>query len=1000
MRKHFLILMLLTLLPLAGWADAIQLSDMNFTIKYNTYEYSGAAVDVKAKVYVDNVEEPIAASNYVLKYNKVGESVQFTSAPIAVGDYEVQAVVSEAGVAAGYAGATVKVAFNITKATINSTTITAPTAKAGLVYNGTAKTLIDSDHPGSCTAVGTTIKYSLTYNENGVGYTETLPQATNAGTHKVYYMVAGNDNYNDYIVPAADAVEATIAKQAVTITSITDIADVDYNGAEQKLNNVEVTCGDLTFSGNAVVVEYYPNDGRTGSQVAVKNAGTYYLKIHEAENSNYSFADNTKTYKIKRINADIVVVGYSKTYDGHAFNVTDTDDPYYVAPQFSISGLVAADQGKVNLGTISVSVAPAFAATADTYVLTPDVAAAKIADGEAQIDLATNYNVLPMANNWVIKKRKLTISAPLNVIRALNAPLAATDADVKVITSVGALAGEKDDVEAAYKVTLGGGAVTTAYTPEPIEGAFIPVRKEASDYTGDAGAQAAAVTAANNLLANYCGEEQDDPIIIVNGKLSVTGAPLTIRPVVATTVSYGTKPEISFVAYNTNTHAVLDENSIDATKVAYQFKGGEYTDWTAWTAEEYPKKIDTYTVRVVKDAAIGKGNYTQATTEGITCNEIQFAIVKKTLTVAVPDVVLWNGATKTILNAKYKATGYDNDVISGENVDIELAFTATAVEKLTVATDAETGEQTITFAPGYTATNNVIEAKFVTGDNDNDNYEISMTGTRKLTATDLVGLDLDLTAVPAADIYSKIKDASDICKANDVKYTVELKLDRNQTIGGSARIWNAKQFHMLVLPFEVTLAELAQELGYVVVNTADKEKASGNKVYLSLEWESIPANTPFFVRTATDIVDETLNFANKKIVAPTTATAYPSVDAGNNIKLVGAYNTFTITKANSDGNYLFYTDDGKTHNITSETGKWDIVPFDAYIDVKEAPVSARDIVFVFEDVDGGTTSIKAVEFMNNADSNDGWYNLNGVKMQNAPTQKGIYINNGKKIVVK
>ena len=30
----------------------------------------------------------------------------------------------------------------------------------------------------------------------------------------------------------------------------------------------------------------------------------------------------------------------------------------------------------------------------------------------------------------------------------------------------------------------------------------------------------------------------------------------------------------------------------------------------------------------------------------------------------------------------------------------------------------------------------------------------------------------------------------------------------------------------------------------------------------------------------------------------------------------------------------------------------------------------------------------------------GWYTINGTKLQAAPTQKGIYIFNGKKLVVK
>ena len=31
---------------------------------------------------------------------------------------------------------------------------------------------------------------------------------------------------------------------------------------------------------------------------------------------------------------------------------------------------------------------------------------------------------------------------------------------------------------------------------------------------------------------------------------------------------------------------------------------------------------------------------------------------------------------------------------------------------------------------------------------------------------------------------------------------------------------------------------------------------------------------------------------------------------------------------------------------------------------------------------------------------EGWYTINGMKLNAAPTEKGIYINNGKKVVVK
>ena len=57
-------------------------------------------------------------------------------------------------------------------------------------------------------------------------------------------------------------------------------------------------------------------------------------------------------------------------------------------------------------------------------------------------------------------------------------------------------------------------------------------------------------------------------------------------------------------------------------------------------------------------------------------------------------------------------------------------------------------------------------------------------------------------------------------------------------------------------------------------------------------------------------------------------------------------------------------------------------------------------VFI-EDIENGTTVIKELNMDTmKALSLDGWYTLNGVKLQGAPTEKGIYINNGKKVVVK
>ena len=56
-----------------------------------------------------------------------------------------------------------------------------------------------------------------------------------------------------------------------------------------------------------------------------------------------------------------------------------------------------------------------------------------------------------------------------------------------------------------------------------------------------------------------------------------------------------------------------------------------------------------------------------------------------------------------------------------------------------------------------------------------------------------------------------------------------------------------------------------------------------------------------------------------------------------------------------------------------------------------------------EEIDGTKTAIKAIDaetVSSNIDNRTGWYTIGGMKLQSAPTQKGIYINNGKKVVVK
>ena len=67
----------------------------------------------------------------------------------------------------------------------------------------------------------------------------------------------------------------------------------------------------------------------------------------------------------------------------------------------------------------------------------------------------------------------------------------------------------------------------------------------------------------------------------------------------------------------------------------------------------------------------------------------------------------------------------------------------------------------------------------------------------------------------------------------------------------------------------------------------------------------------------------------------------------------------------------------------------------AWLHILTGAQSAPVLTIVFE---GGTTKITTTDF---TDYTDGvFYDLNGRKLQNTPTKKGVYIMNGKKVVIK
>ena len=215
----------------------------------------------------------------------------------------------------------------------------------------------------------------------------------------------------------------------------------------------------------------------------------------------------------------------------------------------------------------------------------------------------------------------------------------------------------------------------------------------------------------------------------------------------------------------------------------------------------------------------------------------------------------------------------------------------------------------------------------------------------------------------------------------------------------------AKKWNVMVLPFEVNVADLSAAFGYALVDRLDRKNSTASGVRFVIEMDKIPANEPFLIKTQKYIwntaTDEELEAAgltdntNVKlwntvnlsgVVKPSKEEAVIKNEAGD-VTFKGVYEAETF-----ESNYRTVRDDVWMYG----DGDKSISMFNGYY---IAGLNAR--VFV-EDLDSnGTTVIRELNAETGKAYNvEGWYTLNGVKLQGMPTEKGIYINNGKKVVIK
>ena len=155
----------------------------------------------------------------------------------------------------------------------------------------------------------------------------------------------------------------------------------------------------------------------------------------------------------------------------------------------------------------------------------------------------------------------------------------------------------------------------------------------------------------------------------------------------------------------------------------------------------------------------------------------------------------------------------------------------------------------------------------------------------------------------------------------------------------------------------------------------------GNETATATELTVAAANTPLLVKN---------NAAEAKtiLLIPTTTATSDDVTPYEGFK--GTLEATQIAASTATQNN--YALNGKEFVWVMDA--IDIAANRAWLEIPATTTNGRALTIVFGDVTGLTTANIAKAM------NGDWYTLDGIKLQAAPTKKGVYILNGKKVVVK
>ncbi len=293
------------------------------------------------------------------------------------------------------------------------------------------------------------------------------------------------------------------------------------------------------------------------------------------------------------------------------------------------------------------------------------------------------------------------------------------------------------------------------------------------------------------------------------------------------------------------------------------------------------------------------------------------------------------------------------------------------------------------------------ENELITGESGTTIFTIVVTVDKSVTVGDKVGTisNMELT---------KKDETKSNPKAVDFTITVTdyITLDENSTVDPEAkegvnvlvkRTISANNWNTICLPFAMTDEQVKSAFGNDVkladFNGYEATEDDGNIVGIAVKFNSvtnIEANHPYIIKVTSAISEFTVDGVD---IAPEEEPTKAAVKRTKKewSEMIGTYAAKTI---DPDGGSLLFLSGNKFYYFKEEKAfKGYRGYFDFYDVLSEVENAEARMTIV---LDEKPTSI---EGMTIATEDGEYYNLNGMKVVN-PTEKGVYIKNGKKVVIK